>query len=187
MEQIMFDDRFETTLVKVEQWAKERKLDKADPAKQMLKLFEEGGELAAAIARNNMNDKVDAIGDIIVVLTVLGMQLNIDIAQAYRIAYEQIKGRNGQMVNGVFVKEEDVEFPVFVDGKAQRRQRALDAIAIMHKHSITYNDAERYSKKCGKFLSASIISQWATVPDKVPSVAKVELLEKLLERMVPHG
>lgn len=36
----------------VEQWSKEKGLDKADSSKQMLKVVEETGEFAAALARN---------------------------------------------------------------------------------------------------------------------------------------
>ena len=37
----------------VEQWSKEKGLDKADSSKQMLKVVEETGEVAAALARND--------------------------------------------------------------------------------------------------------------------------------------
>jgi hypothetical protein len=34
----------------VEEWAKEKRLDKAEPEKQMLKVIEEVGEVGAALA-----------------------------------------------------------------------------------------------------------------------------------------
>lgn len=39
----------------VEQWSKEKGLDKADSNKQMLKVVEETGEVAAALARNDQD------------------------------------------------------------------------------------------------------------------------------------
>jgi NTP pyrophosphatase (non-canonical NTP hydrolase) len=88
-------------------WATDRNLIKgSDPKSQMLKLFEEGGELAAAIARSNSGGIVDAIGDMVVVLTILAAQLNITIETCVQIAYAEIKDRKGIMRDGVFIKEE---------------------------------------------------------------------------------
>ena len=43
---------------------------------QRLKLWEEFGELNAAVARDNRDDVVDAIGDMCVVMIILCQQLN---------------------------------------------------------------------------------------------------------------
>lgn len=92
----------------IEQWATDRNLHTADPNKQMLKLMEETGELASAMARSNDSLTKDAVGDIVVVLTVLCTQLNISVEECIRIAYDEIKDRKGKMVNGVFIKEADL-------------------------------------------------------------------------------
>ncbi|ATF25358.1 hypothetical protein CNY62_02530 [Brochothrix thermosphacta] len=92
----------------IEQWATDRNLHTADPNKQMLKLMEETGELASAMARSNDALTKDAVGDIVVVLTVLCTQLNISVEECIRIAYDEIKDRKGKMVNGVFIKEADL-------------------------------------------------------------------------------
>ena len=92
----------------IEQWATDRNLHTADPNKQMLKLMEETGELASAMARSNDALTKDAVGDIVVVLTVLCTQLNISVEECIQIAYEEIKDRKGKMVNGVFIKEADL-------------------------------------------------------------------------------
>lgn len=91
----------------IEKWAKDRNLNTADPAGQINKLFEEGGELAKAYNKKNLDDIKDGIGDTIVVLTVLSMQLGIDIKDCVNLAYEEIKDRRGKLINGVFVKESD--------------------------------------------------------------------------------
>ena len=92
----------------IEQWAIDRGLHTADPSKQMLKLMEEVGELAEGLAKDNQDAVQDAIGDAYVVLTILSMQLGMDIRQCVKMAYNEIKDRKGRMVNGVFVKESDL-------------------------------------------------------------------------------
>src|SRR5690625_2264700 len=92
----------------IKQWAMARDLHNADPAKQVLKLGEEFGELCEAMAKDRYADKLDAIGDMYVVLTILSMQLNSSIEECVQLAYNQIKNRKGQIINGVYVKEEDL-------------------------------------------------------------------------------
>lgn len=92
----------------IEQWAIDRGLHTADPSKQMLKLMEEVGELAEGLAKDNPDAVKDAIGDAYVVLTIISMQLGMDIRQCVKMAYDEIKDRKGRMVNGVFVKESDL-------------------------------------------------------------------------------
>lgn len=93
---------------KVILWAKERNITNPDNAhKQLLKLVEEVGELTAAVLKDKLEEKQDAIGDIQVVLIILCEQLGIDMDQALSSAYEVIKNRTGKTVNGVFIKSED--------------------------------------------------------------------------------
>lgn len=158
----------EELIKKVEEWSIERGLNTADPNKQRIKLWEEFGELNAAIARDNHDLIQDSIGDMLVVLIIYCQQLNYPIQikslsaidvdpcdsfkrieistlmdfTAFRIfqsrnfiddiyeiigmldkiaerydmelekclqsAYDAIKDRKGKMINGVFVKEEDL-------------------------------------------------------------------------------
>lgn len=93
---------------KVEQWAMARDLHTADPYKQMLKLFEEVGELASSLARGDKEGAKDDLGDIQVVVDVLSMQLGTTSKECKQIAYDEIKYRKGKMVNGVYVKESDL-------------------------------------------------------------------------------
>ena len=75
---------------KIERWAIDRELHTADPSKQMLKLMEEVGELAEGLAKDNPDAVQDAIGDAYVVLTILSMQLGMDIRQCVKMAYNEI-------------------------------------------------------------------------------------------------
>ncbi len=93
---------------KIEKWAIDRNLHTADAKSQAIKLFEELGELAEGLSKNKIELIEDAIGDSYVVLTILAMQLDLDINQCIQTAYDEIKDRKGKMVNGVFVKEQDL-------------------------------------------------------------------------------
>lgn len=96
-----------TTLDLIRMWAHDRNLiEGATPQAQMLKLTEEVGELASSIARGKKEWAKDAIGDCVVVLTILSEQLGLAIEDCVSSAYEEIKDRKGKMVDGVFVREE---------------------------------------------------------------------------------
>ena len=86
-------------------WATERGLyDKGDTKTQFCKLMEEGGELGRAILKNDNEEFVDAIGDMVVVLTNLAHLGGTTIEQCIDSAYNEIKNRKGKMSNGTFVK-----------------------------------------------------------------------------------
>lgn len=93
---------------KIRTWAIVRGLDSADPTKQMLKLFEETGEIAAGMARGNIEEVKDGIGDAMVVLNILATQIDSSIEECTQLAYNEIKDRKGRLVNGVYVKEADL-------------------------------------------------------------------------------
>lgn len=64
----------------IEQWAEDRNLHTADPIKQYDKLIEEFGELMKGINKHDMAMIKDSIGDMYVVLVVMGRQLNLSMA-----------------------------------------------------------------------------------------------------------
>lgn len=92
----------------IEQWAIDRNLHTADPMKQAVKLGEEFGELCKGLAKDKPAETKDAIGDMFVVLTILSMQLGTSLEECAALAYDEIKDRKGKMINGVFVKESDL-------------------------------------------------------------------------------
>ena len=98
-----------TTFDKIRQWGVDKGLTgengKATTAGQMWKLQEEFDELRAAIIRNNHAELEDAIGDIVVVLTLLARLWGYKIEDCIDSAYDVISKRTGKMVNGVFVKD----------------------------------------------------------------------------------
>ncbi|MFW3395388.1 MazG-like family protein [Enterococcus faecium] len=90
-------------------WAVERGLHNTPPEKQFLKVVEETAEIAAGMLRGNMEAVKDGIGDTIVTLIILSMQKGTNIQECLEMAYNEIKGRTGKMVDGVFVKSSDLE------------------------------------------------------------------------------
>lgn len=90
----------------IRDWAHARNLIAGSTQQaQMLKLTEEVGELARAIAKTKPDDVKDAIGDCGVVLIILAAMQGLTLHECLEAAYQQIKDRKGRMVNGVFVKE----------------------------------------------------------------------------------
>ena len=52
-----------------------------------------------------MDEIQDGIGDTIVTLIMLASIFRVDIDDCLLLAYNEIKGRTGNMVDGVFVKD----------------------------------------------------------------------------------
>ena len=86
-------------------WATEKGIYKTgDSRTQYVKLMEEAGELAQALLKNDETEVIDAIGDMVVVLTNLAKLRGHNIEDCITSAYSVIKDRQGKMVNGTFVK-----------------------------------------------------------------------------------
>lgn len=91
----------------IAQWHHDRNLiDGATDKDQLAKLIQEMGELSDNICKGN--DIKDDIGDMIVVLINIAERNNLTIEECLDQAYNDIKDRKGKMVDGVFVKEEDL-------------------------------------------------------------------------------
>nr|UWG88785.1 MAG: Protein of unknown function (DUF550) [Bacteriophage sp.] len=99
---------------KVNVWADERNLKQADPKIQWMRITEEVGEIRDVLLKPTKFTEPqaalkDAIGDTLVTIIVLVHQLDLDVTECLSVAYEEIKNRKGKMVNGTFVKEEDLK------------------------------------------------------------------------------
>jgi len=90
----------------IREWANERGiLDKGDAKTQLIKLYEETGELSQSLLKDDKDGVIDAIGDSVVVLTNLAELNGVSIETCIQSAYDEISGRTGRMVNGTFVKD----------------------------------------------------------------------------------
>ena len=89
----------------IRSWAAERGIyEDGNSHTQYVKLIEEAGELASALLSNHKEEIVDAIGDMVVVLTNLAYQEGFQIEDCIDSAYKEIANRTGVMHNGTFVK-----------------------------------------------------------------------------------
>lgn len=104
-----YDDTFTDLIAKINEWAISHGLDKGNPKIEWMKVTEEVGEIRDVFLKPNDFDDPemalkDAIGDSIVTLVVLCLQLGYDAEECLKIAYNNIKDRKGVMIDDNFVK-----------------------------------------------------------------------------------
>lgn len=107
------DNTFSNLITAINHWADERNLKQADPKIQWMRITEEVGEIRDVLLKPTKFTEPqaalkDAIGDTLVTIIVLAHQLDLDVTECLSIAYDEIKNRKGKMVNGTFVKKEDL-------------------------------------------------------------------------------
>lgn len=83
--------KLQKLITNVQQWSIDRGLDKADSKKQMLKLYEEFGELASGIAKGNKEVVKDSIGDVVVVLIILAQQQGLEKISDFNIICNRLQ------------------------------------------------------------------------------------------------
>lgn len=86
-------------------WADERGILAGKPEAQFIKLAEEVGEIAAALAKKK--DPRDSLGDAFVVLCNLALLCDTTLLECANLAWNEIKDRKGHTANGVFIREEE--------------------------------------------------------------------------------
>ncbi len=97
---------FTETEKAVTKWAQDRLIiEQSSVDKQLIKLLEEYAELVYAVESKSKEEIIDAIGDMVVVLTIISRMNNTTVEHCYESAYNEIKNRKGTIVNGLYVKE----------------------------------------------------------------------------------
>lgn len=99
---------FANTEMEVVRWGEARGIIQNGNAhtQASVKLQEELNELIEALEKNDMAETKDAIGDCMVVLTMIAAIVDLDLVECYKSAYNEIKDRKGYLrPDGVFVKE----------------------------------------------------------------------------------
>jgi NTP pyrophosphatase (non-canonical NTP hydrolase) len=104
--QYLFKSNIGTLTEQIQQWSIDRNLQTSDKKSQLVKVAEEVGEVAAAIARGDDELLQDAIGDVFVTIVILSQCSGLDFTECVRHAYNEIKDRKGKLVDGIFIKEE---------------------------------------------------------------------------------
>ena len=97
----------------VQKWANDRGI--GSPKETLIekwpqyeKVKEEVDEIGRALVHGDEGELIDAIGDTMVTLVILAQQNRLDISACTASAYNVIKDRKGQLIDGKFVKEEDL-------------------------------------------------------------------------------
>ena len=91
----------------VVKWHQDRNLIEGSTDKdQALKLLQELGELSDSICKGK--DISDDIGDMLVVMINIVERNNLTLTHCLQEAWIDIKDRKGKMVDGIFVKEDDL-------------------------------------------------------------------------------
>lgn len=95
---------------KIRQWGIDRNIiGGSTSSAQFIKTVEELGELAGGLARSDKAKIKDGLGDLYVTMVLLAENEGLHIEDCVDAAYEEIKDRKGRMINGVFVKEADID------------------------------------------------------------------------------
>lgn len=101
----MTDKTFNQLESLVDDWAIKRSIySQGTSIGQSLKTQEEALELTTAIVEDNPEEIKDAIGDILVTVIIQAHMQGWGVTSCLDHAYEQIKDRKGEMVDGKFVK-----------------------------------------------------------------------------------
>lgn len=94
-------------MAKIVRWHHDRNLVEGSTDKdQVLKLMQELGELSDSVCKGK--DIRDDIGDMLVVMLNIMTRNNVTIEDCLLQAWGDIKDRKGRMIDGIFVKEQDL-------------------------------------------------------------------------------
>lgn len=88
-------------------WASQKGiLEKGTTIAQWEKTLEEVEELGEAIEKNDIDETIDALGDILVTIIIQAEMQGLKLTECLETAYNVISKRNGVMKNGQFLKDE---------------------------------------------------------------------------------
>lgn len=97
---------FNIVELNVVRWGEEKGIiQNSTSAAQVTKTQEEVQELVDAIAANDKEGIIDAIGDVMVTLTMIAAIEDVPLLTCYESSYNQIKNRKGLLTEEIFVKE----------------------------------------------------------------------------------
>lgn len=101
-------NKMESMVDLIRDWHYDRNLIEGSTDKaQLVKLKEEMYELEMSV--RDGKSPIDDIGDMIVVLINIAERNQLSILECLEYAYSEIKDRKGIMVDGIFVKQQDIQ------------------------------------------------------------------------------
>jgi NTP pyrophosphatase (non-canonical NTP hydrolase) len=87
-------------------WAEQKGIfEKGNPGSQCDKTLEEVIELHEAIYKNDREEIIDALGDILVTIIIQAEMQGLRLEDCLQSAYNVISKRTGKMIDGQFVKD----------------------------------------------------------------------------------
>ena len=89
----------------VDRWIKEHGVRYFNELTNMAQLTEEVGEVASALAKDDKDELIDGIGDVVVTLIILAEQNGLTLKECLESAYAEIANRKGKTINGIFIKD----------------------------------------------------------------------------------
>jgi NTP pyrophosphatase (non-canonical NTP hydrolase) len=93
--------------LEVIEWAEQRGLiDAGNERNQLIKTYEELGEVSRALLKNDREALIDGLGDVMVTLIIFARIKGLILEDCLEEAYNVIKNRTGKTVNGIFIKNE---------------------------------------------------------------------------------
>lgn len=99
---------FDTLVTLINKWGDDRNITTpGNSTKQIKKTIEEVLELLEAVVNKDENEIADGLGDTLVTLIILARIERLDLLACLNYAYNQIKDRTGQTINGTFVKDQE--------------------------------------------------------------------------------
>lgn len=126
---------FESFQEKVVSWATDRKIiQNGKPYTQTLKLISEFGELADALAKNDQDELIDAIGDCAVVCCILDSMTSY--TSPLRMVYEKIENVDDAIIVALEVLS-DILADISKD-KIKDMLHVLQKLSMLHDLSFVY-------------------------------------------------
>ena len=100
--------RIDCLTEKTKAWAKKHGINTLSCKTELLKITEEVGELAAATTRSNRRAMIDAVGDVYIALVNFAESAGLNIEDCIESALTEVEKRDGRIIHGAFVKDEDL-------------------------------------------------------------------------------
>ena len=101
-------ERYRELESRVIKWAFDKGIfDKGSTIKQADKTLEEVHELIEAVKKDDDDEIIDALGDILVTIIIQAYMNEVDMLDCLETALNVIEKRTGKMIDGQFVKDND--------------------------------------------------------------------------------
>ncbi len=107
--------KFEDLIERVEEWAEQKGIHEGAWLPQYGKFTEEASEMFDELIAMDYevyaeptDELKEEFGDVLVTLIILAQRVGLDLTESLEIATEKISRRTGRLINGQFVKDDEV-------------------------------------------------------------------------------